>query len=791
MPNPFQYPVFTARHPTTNLPLAGGKLYFYDAGTSDAKDTYSDDTLQTANTNPVILDANGEATIYLSGSYKVVLKESDDTQLWSVDNITAVQELAVWTTGGPATFISATSFSVDGDETATYKAGRRLRLTDSSTLYDTVKADSTVASGITTIVTSGESTLTSNLSAVDYGIDDPNNTALGFIQSGTGVVGRSVNAKLRDVVSIKDFGCKVDNSTDDATAFQAAADTGKLLQLPEGTMIIGSNITLTADLYLWAESPTKCIVKGSAGTEQIRSNGYNIYLNGIKFDSLAEVIFNTGTITTLDIRNCEFNSCDSVLDYSATTNTQTNIIFLDNKINACKRGIFARVDNISYAYIRGNKFTSLTGDKDLTAAIRLGNDVNSATYPATRRNFIIKDNHIDGVETTATSTRAWGIACFGDHVIIEGNYVKDIVVGDSNGAEGIYTKCRYGSVSNNVCIDAADSSSQAAITIKGDTSSTRGEAIVVHGNSVYSDGTPSMYGIWAECPQVIIDNNTITGTDLGGIGCGQKTTDDLKVTNNIIDTTGRYGIYLNSDGENFDISGNNIRGVTDAGANTTSYGIFLESQAASIDRLKIKNNNIDIDSTSTTGTVGGVAITCQSARPFSDVEISGNICTIPTSLTPSTKGIIIQGDADSITRLYIEDNKLEDLDEDIDLQVSTTDLFLKDNKHTRVTTTDATTTTVFTLPLADESNYLVEAMVVGKQDNTGQRCAYKIAGVFYRNAAGSATQEGTTQTIYSVESNAGLSASFLTSSNNVLIRVTGLASTNMDWEYTTTVKNII
>ena len=66
--------------------LSGGKVYFYIAGTTTFKDTYSDSALTTANTNPVILDARGEWDIYLNGVYKIILKDADDVEIWTKDN---------------------------------------------------------------------------------------------------------------------------------------------------------------------------------------------------------------------------------------------------------------------------------------------------------------------------------------------------------------------------------------------------------------------------------------------------------------------------------------------------------------------------------------------------------------------------------------------------------------------------------------------------------------------------------------------------------------------------------
>ena len=70
-------------------PLASGKLYSYVAGTTTPKATYVSST-GAANTNPVILDAAGRAEIWLdlTTSYKFILKDRNDVQQWSVDQIT-------------------------------------------------------------------------------------------------------------------------------------------------------------------------------------------------------------------------------------------------------------------------------------------------------------------------------------------------------------------------------------------------------------------------------------------------------------------------------------------------------------------------------------------------------------------------------------------------------------------------------------------------------------------------------------------------------------------------------
>jgi hypothetical protein len=63
-------------------PLVGGKVFFYFVGTETKKDTFQDPALSIPNTNPVILDAYGEASIWGTGAYRQVLKNSYDVQIW-------------------------------------------------------------------------------------------------------------------------------------------------------------------------------------------------------------------------------------------------------------------------------------------------------------------------------------------------------------------------------------------------------------------------------------------------------------------------------------------------------------------------------------------------------------------------------------------------------------------------------------------------------------------------------------------------------------------------------------
>ena len=78
-------------------PLAGGKLYSYEAGTSTPLALYSDVDLTTPYANPIVLDADGrppDGPVFLQPQgYKFILTDSDDVQVWSLDDIEDVGQV--------------------------------------------------------------------------------------------------------------------------------------------------------------------------------------------------------------------------------------------------------------------------------------------------------------------------------------------------------------------------------------------------------------------------------------------------------------------------------------------------------------------------------------------------------------------------------------------------------------------------------------------------------------------------------------------------------------------------
>lgn len=72
-------------------PLASGTVYSYSPGTNSPKVTYSDYDLSVENTNPVVLDAAGQANIYVSGPTKLDVFSASGEFIDSIEDAFGVQ----------------------------------------------------------------------------------------------------------------------------------------------------------------------------------------------------------------------------------------------------------------------------------------------------------------------------------------------------------------------------------------------------------------------------------------------------------------------------------------------------------------------------------------------------------------------------------------------------------------------------------------------------------------------------------------------------------------------------
>ena len=102
------------------VPLSGGELYTYAAGTTTPQTTYTSSTGLTANTNPIGLNSAGRISgsneVWLTSTlvYKFILKTSTGVQVFSVDDISGMPGLGspLTVAAGGTGRITATPYAV-------------------------------------------------------------------------------------------------------------------------------------------------------------------------------------------------------------------------------------------------------------------------------------------------------------------------------------------------------------------------------------------------------------------------------------------------------------------------------------------------------------------------------------------------------------------------------------------------------------------------------------------------------------------------------------------------------
>lgn len=426
-------------------------------------------------------------------------------------------------------------------------------------------------------------------------------TTIGFTQAGTGAVLRTAQAKMRDVVSVKDFGATGDGVTDDAAAIQAAvnaATANQTIYFPPGTYAVGaSGIAVTNKTGVTLLGDGAIILITAISTLTTNLGVATIRLSGCTRSGVRGLEINGNGIASSAIG---FNACtecfvDGATVYASGVNGQIT------SSNGGLRNEFT--DNLVYS-----------GNLPASRGLWLGNlnasDMETDIFVSGNT---VRNNPASGIVVSSNGGRV-----IGNHA--RTNEGSGIVLPGANGFAA-----KNLTVSNNYCIDNLFVGIQSDI-VGYSTPADLTTDITISGNVCNFNRSGGIYA--GDTERWVITGNTCTNNVNSGIQADNRSF-NITVTGNACNDTRVGGARTQLAGIRITAASENNYGVVLCGntcVNNTQYGIFLATVGAfTLSNVTITGNNCYSNS------IGGIFVAEATASAMVNFVVTGNVCNLNTT----------------------------------------------------------------------------------------------------------------------------------------------------------------
>ena len=567
--------------------LSGGLVYTYAAGTTTPLAAYTSNTGNTALANPIVLDASGRVPtgqIWLTygQGYKFTVKTSTGTLIGTYDNIP--------TAALPPLVNDAVSIAYE--QGASVTAGNFII-------------------GQTYLITFIGSTNFQSVGAVS------NTVGTYFIATGVGSgtgtaqISRTVEAKLRETVSVTDFGAVGNGVTDDTAAIQAAINSGAVeIYFPNGTYLV-SSILISAACKLYGPSTLQKNTVTGTSIFKIQSNDVEIdglTFNGASVDTLIpstsftdNAILVNGTSTPNQYSNIKISNCtvNGVAGFGIRIEYATNVQLQNNTISYCGyAGILCT--SISNGIINNNIISYINSAAGAVNwyGISVTRDPSLTTTNSARPTDCIITNNVVSYVSQWTGIDIHA----GLRIIVDSNqisYCKNGIYAQYDSTSATYKQPSENIVFSNNIIQGNVTAATSSLGIA-------------------SLGDPTMPNI----DITIIGNQVINGgglsSSIGGIFITE--TKNCLVSNNISKNSWRSGFSINGACDSVVFENNEINGVQpDGTGSSTYYGYVVGTTMTNV----VIQNNRFYNNSGTSGNTPTYGI-LYSAGTYSGVAFSKN-----------------------------------------------------------------------------------------------------------------------------------------------------------------------
>lgn len=494
----------------------------------------------------------------------------------------------------------------------------------------------------------------------------PNADGIIYNEGGAGAVDRTVANKLRENVSVKDFGAVGDGITNDTVAIQAALNSGaNRVFVPAGTYVITATLTIPDNVSLEGDGIGATIFDGSSATYANLTSGRHISTVGGSWGSLPAL---SADVNKGD-RTLTFASAPSIVPGDVLQIYNPTDFSFSGFRAAYRAGEFIRVAKVSGTTVtlQGTLCDSyLAADVDLYK-------LQGATS-CNLRGFTLKGlssggavfgiNFFNAVDSSIEDVRVYGCSftqisvnqCF--NVQLRGctgeedfttNFGGDYGLGIANShivnvSGGYYAAARHGVTTGG--FSGVGCVSCRYMSFQGVTISTSGDAQAAdfHGNMEYSwfDNCVIDGGFAGGGDYFYVTNNVVRGNPPGNgnilIYVAELRGTNFKISNNICSSTAvptaSFGGFIHASvndetpkGGVIDISDNTFVWEVATSENNRSTLIVQSGYigAQPID-VVIKNNTVS----SLLGTRFGalqVSVVSAAGVPYRSVEICNNVLT--------------------------------------------------------------------------------------------------------------------------------------------------------------------